>query len=353
MLAVRTTVCGSSRPSTAQTEPLESRLLFAGTGPSPGAVFTPLVSGDFNLDGTSDEVVFARANRARKILAASGADQVGRGLFVVDGGLATLGLLRRGPGGSMPLVSTGDFNNDGAPDIGVANRGRGGDLEVFLNDGSGGFGTGTTVATPAPVTSLAVADFNDDGNDDLLIGTNSRRLRNALAAVGPRDTIGSDAAGAAQMLQGKLEFLTGNFLPSTTGAGVSAEAGAGTGLPAGAFIGPADIAPGVTWVPGAITSPMTWFFAVGSGQGASFSNFLSLLMPGASEEAGGGVSPLVPSWDNVFPPDAGLAPSGGGSSGDAFVLLGNGDGTFQEATPIGGTGSSPFIPVFTPAQPAP
>ena len=339
--------------STPFSEPLEHRLLFAGTGT--GGVFTPLVEGDFNLDGTADEVVFARANRAKRILAEAGSARVGRGVFVVDGlSLAGLGLVSRlGPGAVTPLVATGDFNNDGATDLVVASRPRSQTLEVFLNDGSGGFTAGAPVSVPGPVTSLAVADFNDDDNDDLLVGTDARRQRNVRGTTGPRDTIGSDPAAAAQLMQNRLEMLTGRFLPSTTGAGVSAEAGGATGLPLGAFVGPGDIAPGVVWTQGATTTPMTFFFAVGSGQGAQFRDFVP--MPGAAEEAGGAVARLGLSWDTVFPPDAifGLAVGSGGTGGGVSVLLGNGDGTFQDATPVGGSADNPFIPVWTPLPPAP
>jgi Bacterial Ig-like domain (group 3)/FG-GAP-like repeat len=76
----------------------------------------------------------------------------------------------------LPLtVAVGDMNNDGIPDLVVAS----GDqaevdtsLYVLPGKGDGTFGAATvTPLTYTYVTSLAVADFNGDGNADVLIAT--------------------------------------------------------------------------------------------------------------------------------------------------------------------------------------
>ncbi len=70
------------------------------------------------------------------------------------------------PTGAFPLsIATGDFNNDGIPDLAIANSSSG-TVSILLGKGDGTF----TQATNSPITvgnypwSLAVGDFNGDGN---------------------------------------------------------------------------------------------------------------------------------------------------------------------------------------------
>jgi hypothetical protein len=65
-------------------------------------------------------------------------------------------------------VATGDFNGDGVPDLAVANVGSD-DISVFLGNGDGRFrGTGRFAAGNSP-WSVAVGDFNGDGLPDLAV----------------------------------------------------------------------------------------------------------------------------------------------------------------------------------------
>jgi hypothetical protein len=87
--------------------------------------------------------------------------------------------------GPFPLaLAVGDFNNDGFPDLVLGNSSPDANgnytLSVFLSNGTGLYGTPTTVALPASPTSFqnaaafAVGDFNNDGNLDLAVaGDNS------------------------------------------------------------------------------------------------------------------------------------------------------------------------------------
>ena len=92
-------------------------------------------------------------------------------------------LLGNGSGGFIPAtgspfavgagpvsIAVGDFNSDGIPDLAVANYGSS-NVTVLLGNGSGGF----TPATGSPFTvgtspaSIAVADLNGDGIQDLAV----------------------------------------------------------------------------------------------------------------------------------------------------------------------------------------
>jgi len=76
--------------------------------------------------------------------------------------------------GTFPVwVAVADFNNDGIQDLAVINQSNN-NVSILLGNGSGGFtASGTSpFATGTHPTSLATGDFNGDGNTDLAI-TNS------------------------------------------------------------------------------------------------------------------------------------------------------------------------------------
>ncbi|HUB52545.1 MAG TPA: VCBS repeat-containing protein, partial [Terracidiphilus sp.] len=85
-------------------------------------------------------------------------------------GLAWLNASNPATEGYPQSIATGDFNNDGIPDLAVANSGSG-TVNILLGNGDGTF----RQANNSPVTvgeypwSIAVGDFNGDGNTDLAV----------------------------------------------------------------------------------------------------------------------------------------------------------------------------------------
>src|ERR1039458_9200554 len=164
--------------------------------------------GDFNGDGkpdlavanySSNNVTVLLGNGSGGFTAASGSPfaagilpvSVAGGGFNGDGkpdlALANYGsnnvtvLLGNGSGGFTPAsgspfavgtgpnsVAVGDFNGDGKPDLAVANSSSN-NVTVLLGNGSGGFtaAAGSPFAVGARPYSVAVGDFNGDGNPDL------------------------------------------------------------------------------------------------------------------------------------------------------------------------------------------
>ena len=202
-------------------QPLETRLLFSdavhfqvgssfSVGAAPAAVLAVDVNGDGNLDfvtadkGTSTVSValgrrdgtFAPAVTyavgASPVSAAAG-DFNGDGkldLAVADSGSSAVTVLlgdgqghfTHAPGADLPVTSAphqvvvGDFNHDGRPDLATANdpgtNGIHPALGVFVGNGDGTFQAARSTTLHnywENYTSLAVADFNADGNPDVVM----------------------------------------------------------------------------------------------------------------------------------------------------------------------------------------
>ncbi len=114
---------------------------------------------DFNRDGRLDLAVANFANGNITILLGNG-----DGTFsAAENGTTVVG--------TYPyFVVAGDFNNDGIPDLVVANTGSN-SITVLLGNGDGTF----TQASGSPITvgdqphCIALADFNEDGNLDIAV----------------------------------------------------------------------------------------------------------------------------------------------------------------------------------------
>jgi VCBS repeat protein/FG-GAP repeat protein len=117
-----------------------------------GGIFVAV--GDFNGDGKLDLVL---ANLPNQILVLLGN---GDGTFQPPASYAVEG---------HPIsIAIGDFNGDGKPDLAVATRGVG-TVSVLLGKGDGTFLPQVRYRTVGEPSFVAVGDFNGDGNADLAV----------------------------------------------------------------------------------------------------------------------------------------------------------------------------------------
>jgi VCBS repeat-containing protein len=123
-----------------------------GTGVDPVSVAV----GEFNQDGDPDLAVAEESGQVRVLLGGSGGGFTGP-TAVLSGSQVLAG---------PSSVAVGDFNRDGDPDLAVANR-NWNRVTVLLGGPGGSFGSPNNFPTGTLPASVAVADFNADGKPDL------------------------------------------------------------------------------------------------------------------------------------------------------------------------------------------
>ena len=118
-----------------------------------GEIPGPLIGGDFNGDGRTDVAVNAYSS---DILIFPGN---GDGTFnaPTDTGLA------------MNVVLAGDFNGDGRLDLVALTSSSSSQIAVLLGNGDGTFGAPVYTTLPYTAASVVAGDFNGDGRLDLLL----------------------------------------------------------------------------------------------------------------------------------------------------------------------------------------
>jgi hypothetical protein len=170
-----------------------------------------MVAGDFNRDGNLDLAVANYRSDNVTILLGNG-----DGSFTTAEGTPATG--------SFPAqIVAGDFNNDGKLDLAVDNQcgtgdGCNGTVTILLGDGTGNFTpTQNSPATGSGPVSMAVADFNGDGNLDLAIpsdcGASGTCTSNGAVTILLGDGEGNFTAGTSMAATGLRPYgiVVGDF----------------------------------------------------------------------------------------------------------------------------------------------
>lgn len=275
--------------------------------PSPLSAVEAVTSGDLNSDGRLDLVFTPYQGNVNVAL--------GNG----DGTFQSPTLITTGI--SYEFASQViDLNHDGHPDIVVSGRQNytvTGGIEAFLNDGNGNFVAGTVYGLAGGGTPglLVAADFNGDGNPDILLGGSS--------------------GGYAE---GTLSLLLGNPDGTMQGAGYLNQASVGGSSAIAVDVNgdgiPDIIEAGTVSTGSGDQGGILVFLGTGNGQYAPPVAYDTGVSPGRALVAGefngdGKIDIAV----------ASLCSDNSCTQGGVSILLGNGDGTFQ-----------PFVVYATGAQ---
>ena len=216
------------------------------------------------------------------------------------------------PRGSNPLIAVGDFFGTGQMDIAVTASNRSGNISLAIGKGNGTFPTQRSISTgeSGKVNQLFAGDYDRDGKMDLVVGENI--------------IVNGNYEPEVFVLPGNGDgtFQAPTARPSTGDSTIAVADFNGDGVP--------DVA-AVDYTSGQITIS----FGLGNGTfqpGPTFSPgpgefFTSIL---AGDFNGDGLKDLAVSVEN----------SSGGvyTSSGVYVLMGDGDGTFQSAVfyPVAG-----------------
>lgn len=180
----------------------------SGSGTS---IFLGNGDGTFNTSGIyypgRDAVLLADLNHDGKLDLAVTNENAGTISISLGNGDGAFGDSTTYPAGFGPIsIAIGDFNQDGNPDLVVANAssadtGTGGTtVSVFLGNGDGTFKPRASYPVGSEPTSVAVGDFNKDGKLDLIV---------AVFDVGEGDAVSLLLGNGDGTFQPPVEYMAG------------------------------------------------------------------------------------------------------------------------------------------------
>ena len=159
-----------------------------------GSMPTSVTTADFNSDGKPDLAVTNGSSNTVSV-------------FVNNGDGTFANKVDYAAGKDAISVTAADFNGDNKPDLAVANYNGGysSTVSVLINNGDGTFATKVNYITDTGSDSIAAADFNGDGKQDLAVTNNVSKTISVL----PNNGDGTFA--------NKVDYTTGSF-PSSIAA---------------------------------------------------------------------------------------------------------------------------------------
>jgi FG-GAP-like repeat/FG-GAP repeat len=258
-------------------------------GPGPQAVAVA----DLNGDGIPDLAV-ASTGGVRVLLG------IGDGTFQAA--------VKYTAAGALHGVVVADFNGDGKPDLAVANSAKG--VSVLLGNGDGSFQAAVDFPAGAAAISLAIGDFNRDGIPDLVVANNT--------ASGTVSVLLGNGDGT---FQAAVKYAVGNGPSAVTLADLNGD-------------GVLDLA-----VANAGSNKVSVLLGNGDGTFQAAKSFAAGPSPPSSVAAGDF------NGDGIVDLVVANSLNSSGQGGSVAVLLGNGDGTFQEAVNYAAGVSANFVAV--------
>jgi len=311
-------------------------------------------TGDFNGDGIPDLAVANRSNNTVQIFSG-----VGDGTFHALASYAV--------GNGLTALAASDLNSDGKLDLIAVNKSDS-TVSVLLGNGEGTFTPQETYATGSAPVAVAAGDFNGDGKVDLVVAVNSGvsvLLGNGDGTLQPQQSSAmnaSDYTGSVYSVEpqsvavgdfngdGKLDLATANV-------GTSSETSDSNSLSILLGNGDGTFRPAQYYTTGQPSDSVTLGDFNGDGKlDIAATNYsLPVTIPGESSVSvalGNGDGTLRPpvqyglpqftnpysiqvgDFDGVGKADLVFASANGGQTRETYpdlvyVLLGNGDGTFQ------------------------
>jgi hypothetical protein len=301
-----------------------------------------VLTADFNGDGIPDLVIL-------------GSDTISVLLGNGDGTFTAA----PSPSADLPgAIAVGDFNGDGIPDLAVAPALDEGNSEVLLGNGDGTFiiagGSLGNDNNTAASTAIAAADFNGDGNLDLVetCASDEVSCNNLLLILsGNGDGTFTQSCMTPLPFFGSQSIAVGDFNgDGQPDAAVTNSGANGVNV----FLNQGGCLASVYTIPATGAGPSSIVAADFNGDGKldlavanSGSNNLTILLGNgdgtftAAASPAAGTAPnsiAVADFNGDGVPDLAVANAG---SSNVTILLGNGDGTFTAAaSPAADTGST-------------